>query len=104
MAANVSILPPPITVLSNQSILRAHAKGTMVLTITTAPSVGCMLVLGYGFAKPAKHLLARSDTTGRASWTWHVEAHAPPGTWQLLVTVTLRDGEQVSAPVMVTVW
>ncbi|GAC1354904.1 MAG: hypothetical protein NVS4B11_20370 [Ktedonobacteraceae bacterium] len=102
MTVNVTVTLPPITVVSPTSI-SAPPKSDMTLTIATAPHVLCTLGLNFGPSRPIKYVKSGSDANGVATWTWHVDAAAPAGTWPLSITVTLADGEQASSQVNMTI-
>ncbi|MDQ2714029.1 MAG: hypothetical protein M3Z08_03905 [Chloroflexota bacterium] len=95
----VHVTFPPINVVSAQSVLRAAPRATMQLTIATAPSVSCVLLLSYGAGKPVKRLGGHSDVSGIASWSWRVANSAMAGTYPLTVIVTLADGETGSTQI-----
>jgi hypothetical protein len=74
-----------------------------MLTIQTAPSVNCSLLLNFGPSIQSKTLTVHAGSAGTASWSWHVNKQAPPGTWPLTITVTLADGESSSSAVNMTI-
>lgn len=100
---DVYVSLPPINVVSSQSILSGPAKSDMKLTIQTAPSVSCALLLNFGPGFDMKTLKAPAGGAGIAIWTWHVNDHANPGVFPLTVTVTLADGESTSIQVNMTI-
>jgi hypothetical protein len=100
---NVNITAAPISVVSSQSNLTNQPGGDMVLTIATAPSIACMLLLDFGRSKPAKTLTARSDSNGIASWTWRIGDRAQQGVRPLTITAILADGTRSYAQVNMTI-
>ncbi len=99
----VRVTFPPVNVVSAQSVLRAAPRAMMQLTIATAPSVGCVLLLNYGAGKPVKRLGGHSDVGGIVSWSWRVDNSAVAGTYPLTVTVTLADGQTGSTQIHMVV-
>jgi hypothetical protein len=100
---DVVVTLAPITVLTSQSVLSSARKGSFTIVISTAPSLLCTIAWNYGSGTPTKTYKAMSDKNGTATWTWHVDRSAPPGTYTETITVTLQDGESSSAPVNLTV-
>ena len=100
---NVTVTLPSISVVSSQTNLSAYPKNDMVLTIATAPHVQCTLALNFGPSKAVKYLTTSSDSNGIASWTWHIDATAVPGTFSQGITVTLADGETTGSGVNMTI-
>ncbi len=99
----VSVVFPPITLVSTQTVLRAYPGQNMALAITTAPNVLCVMTLNSGPQIPIKYLKSVSDTNGLAIWNWHIGTHQLAGTWPLIILVTLEDGEQNSIQTSMTV-
>ena len=99
----VTVIFPPITLLSTQTVLRAYPGQNMALAITTAPGVLCVMTLNSGPGIPIKYLKSVSDTNGLAAWNWHIGTHALAGSWPLVILVTLADGEQNSIQTSMTV-
>jgi hypothetical protein len=93
----VSVIFPPITIITAQSKLAGYPKQTLSLTISTAPDVQCLLVVNDGPSKPVKRLKTVTNSSGVAVWTWYVSGNAASGEWPLSIVVTLVDGEQGSA-------
>lgn len=100
---NVTVTFPPISVVSSQTNLSAYPKNDMVLTISTAPHVQCTLALNFGPSRAVKDINTSSDANGIASWTWHIDAAAMPGTYSQGITVTLADGETGGSAVNMTI-
>ena len=100
---NVTVTFPPIAVVSSQTNLSAYPKNDMVLTISTAPHMQCTLALNFGPSKAVKYVNTSSDANGIATWTWHVDSTATPGTFSQAITVTLADGEVTGSAVNMTV-
>lgn len=99
---NVNVTLPPISIGSPTS-LSGSPGSDLMLTISTAPSVNCTLLLNFGPGIPEKTLRAHSGGNGTASWSWHVNKNAAPGTWPLTVTATLADGESSTTQVNMTI-
>ena len=102
-SVNVTVTLPPLTIVNSQSVLRAYPKGTMSLSISTAPNLICVLTLNYGPGRTVKSLRSTSNSQGFANWTWHVDSSAVAGAWPLTIVATLADGEQTSTQVQMTV-
>jgi hypothetical protein len=100
---SVVVTLAPISVLTSQSILSAPPKGTITITIGTAPSVSCTLIWNYGPGTLTKTYKAQADGKGLAHWSWHVDRSAPAGTWTETITATLADGETSSSTVNITI-
>ena len=100
---NVTITLPPISLVNGQSNLVAYPTGNMLLTIATAPYVGCDLLLNYGPTGTVKTMRTSANARGIAVWNWRVERSALAGVWPLTVTVILPDGEATSTRVSVTI-
>lgn len=100
---NVTLTLPPISLLNGQSNLVGYPKDNLLLTIATAPWVGCELLLNYGPATPLKTLRASANARGVAAWDWRVDRTATAGVWPLTVTAILPDGETTSIRVNVTI-
>lgn len=100
---NVSVSLAPISVVGNQTTLAAYPKQNMVLTIATAPSIACLLLLNYGPGRTVKTLTSRSNSSGLASWTWRVDNTAAAGVWPLTITAVLADGERSTAQVNMSI-
>jgi hypothetical protein len=100
---NVTVQLAPISVIASQSILSSFPKQPMVLTIATAPSIVCALLLNFGPGTAIKTLQANSNSQGIASWSWNVDAHASVGVHIFTVTAVLDDGERSSLALPVTV-
>ncbi len=99
---NVTVTLPPINVMASQSVLAAYPKGNATLTIATAPSVTCTLLLS-DVPGQSRLLTRRANSSGIVSWTWKVLALAPAGVRPLIVTATLADGESSSIQTSFTV-
>jgi hypothetical protein len=99
---NVDVTLPPINVGSPTN-LSGTPGSDLMLTIQTAPSVNCSLLLNFGPSIQSKTLTVHAGSAGTASWSWHVNKQAPPGTWPLTITVTLADGESSSSAVNMTI-
>lgn len=67
------------------------------VTVQTAPRAKCLLMVRYhvGAKETSVYVRKLADKTGRVGWTWHVDPHATPGTWPLLVHCTDEDKGQV---------
>ncbi len=100
---NVTITLPPISLVNGQSNLVAYPTGNMLLTIATAPYVGCDLLLNYEPSGVTKTMRASANARGIAVWNWRVERTALAGVWPLTVTVILPDGEATSTRISVTI-
>jgi hypothetical protein len=99
---DVNVTLAPISVVSPTNLTGTPGSDLM-LTISTAPSVNCTLLLNFGPNLPTKALRGRSGSSGQASWSWHVNKGASPGTWPLTITVTLADGESSTSMVNMTI-
>ena len=99
---DVNVTLPPISVASPTNLTGTPGSDLM-LTISTAPSVNCSLLLNFGPNLPSKTLKAHADSSGQARWSWHVNKGATPGTWPLTITATLGDGESSTLTVNMTI-
>jgi len=100
---NITVTLPPISLLNSQSNLIGYPKSNLLLTIATAPWVGCELFLNYGPASTSKTIRTSANVKGVAAWNWRVVSTATAGVWPLTVTVILPDGETTSTRVDVTI-
>lgn len=100
---SVNVTLAPISVVSNQSNLTGSPTGNMALTIATAPSVDCTLLLNFGPGILNRTLSKKAGSNGIVSWSWRVDKDANAGVWPLTITVILLDGEKSSAQVKMTV-
>jgi hypothetical protein len=100
---NVTVAFAPVNVVGSQSTLGAYPKGSMTLTIATAPRVSCTLQLNFGPGVPGRTLRRRADSNGTAVLTWRVDSQATPGRWPLILSVGLLDGESASSSLSITI-
>jgi hypothetical protein len=99
----VTVASAHISVVGSQTRLTASPTQTMVLTISTAPSIICMLLLNYGPGRPSKTLNAFANRNGIASWTWRVDRTAVSGAWPLTITAVLASGDRSYGQVTMTI-
>lgn len=100
---SVNVTLAPISVVANQSNLTGSPKGNMALTIVTAPSVDCALLLNFGPGILSRTLTKKADSNGIVSWAWRVDKDVNAGVWPLTITVTQLDGERSYAQVNMTI-
>ena len=99
----VTVTPAPINVVASQSLLAASPRQTMVLTVSTAPSIYCSLLLNYGPGRPSKTLNALANGQGIATWTWRVDSSAVSGNWPLTIIAVLGSGDRSYGQVDMTI-
>ncbi len=104
LAAQVMLVPMalaagqqqlPFKVVSLTALIHRGDNGAV--SVQTAPGAKCVLNVRYSAGSKTTSVFVRktADKSGRVSWTWHVDAHATPGSWPLLVHCTDEDRGQV---------
>lgn len=85
----------PFKVVSLTSVVRRGDDGAVA--VQTAPRAKCVLMVHYQSGPKAMSVNDRktADQRGRVTWTWHVDAHATPGSWPILVHCTDEERGQV---------
>ncbi|MEO8974019.1 MAG: hypothetical protein ABI406_20720 [Ktedonobacteraceae bacterium] len=100
---NVTVVFPPLGVISSGSKLAVHAGGTLKLELQTGPSETVAVVYAFGAGKTSKTVTGRANGKGLAILYWGVSSNVAPGVYPVTASEILADGEQTSVQVNVVI-
>jgi hypothetical protein len=100
---NVTVVFPPLGIVSSGSKLTVHAGGTLKLELQTGPSETVAVVYTFGAGKTSKSVTGRSNGKGLATLYWGVSSNVAPGVYPVTASEILADGEQASIQVNVVI-
>jgi hypothetical protein len=99
----VTVVFPPLGVVSSGSKLAVHAGGTLKLELQTGPSETVAVVYAFGAGKTSKTVTGRANGKGLAILYWGVSSNVAPGVYPVTASEILADGEQASIQVNVVI-
>ena len=100
---NVTVVFPPLGVVSSGSKLAVHAGGTLKLELQTAPSETVAVLYAFGAGKTSKTVTGHANGKGLAILYWGVSSNVAPGVYPVTASEILADGEQASIQVNVVI-
>ena len=100
---NVTVVFPPLGVVTSGSKLSVHRGGTLKLELQTGPSETVAVVYAFGAGKASKTVTGRANGKGLAILYWGVSSSVAPGVYAVTASEILADGEQSSIQVNVVI-
>ncbi len=99
----VTVVFPPLGVVSSGSKLAVHAGGTLKLELQTGPSETVAVTYAFGSGKTIKSVTGHANGKGLAILYWGVSTNVAPGVYPVTASEILADGEQASIQVNVVI-
>ncbi len=100
---NVTVVFPPLGVVSSGSKLAVHPGGTFKLELQTGPSETVAVTYAFGAGKTGKTITGRANGKGLAILYWGVAPSVAKGVYSVTASEILADGEQASIQVTVVI-
>ncbi len=100
---NVTVVFPPLGIVSSGSKLAVHRGGTLKFELQTGPSVTVAVVYAFGAGKTSKSVTGRANGKGLAILYLGVSSSVAPGVYPVTASEILADGEQASIQVNVVI-
>lgn len=100
---NVTVVFPPLGVVSSGSKLTVHRGGTLKLELQTGPSETVAVAYTFGIGKTSRTVTGRANGKGLAILYWGVSSNTAPGVYPVTASEILADGEQASIQVNVVI-
>lgn len=100
---SVTVVFPPLGVVSSGSKLVVHPGGTLKLELQTGPYENVAVTYAFGAGKPGRTITGQANKHGLATLYWSASSSVAKGVYPVTASEILADGEQASIQVTVVI-